>query len=174
MAEAAAAIPLVAGAVSIVAIFPTLLQVWPRPVSLLAYIAKLVHLSQTLLRWRGLIGGLEAGQRDKVAEYAVQIADTLARAAAALARLETDPASVNAARDAIRELGRIAGYIEDIVKALEQHLDGRKLAGVKRRLDQLASKEPLLSAAAGAYARRIERLTEAEGYFRALADGLRA
>jgi hypothetical protein len=30
-----------------------------------------------------------------------------------------------------------------------------------------------LSAAAGAYARRIERLTEAEGYFRALADGLR-
>jgi hypothetical protein len=142
-------------------------------VSLLAYIAKLVHLSQTLLRWRGLIGGLDAGQRDKVAEYAVQIADTLARAAAALARLETDPASVNAARDAIRELGRIAGYIEDIVKALEQHLDGRKLAGVKRRLDQLASKEPLLSAAAGAYARRIERLTEAEGYFRALADGLR-
>jgi hypothetical protein len=38
---------------------------------------------------------------------------------------------------------------------LEQHLDGRKLAGVKRRLDQLASREPLLSAAAGAYARRI-------------------
>jgi hypothetical protein len=33
---------------------------------------------------------------------------------------------VRAARDAIRELGRIAGYVEDIVKALEQHLDGRK------------------------------------------------
>jgi hypothetical protein len=30
-----------------------------------------------------------------------------------------------------------------------------------------------LSGAAGAYARRIERLIEAEGYFRALADGLR-
>ena len=141
--------------------------------SLLAYIAKLVRLSQTLLRWRGLIGHLDAAQRNKVAEYADAIADTLARAAAALARLEKDPASVRAARDAIRELGRIAGYIEDIVKALEQHLDGRKLNGVKRRLDQLASEEPLLSAAAGAYARRIERLTEAEGYFRALADGLR-
>jgi hypothetical protein len=139
-------------------------------VSLLAYIAKLVHLSQTLHRWRGLIRELDAGQRDKVAHYAEHVADTLARAAAALARLEKDPAS---ARDAIRELGRIAGYIEDIVKTLEQHLDGRKLAGVKRRLDQLASQEPLLSAAAGAYARRIERLTEAEGYFRALADGLR-
>ena len=86
--------------------------------------------------------------------------------------LEKDPANARAGREAVRELGRIAGYIEDIVNALEQHLDGRKLAGVKRRLDQLASREPLLSAA-GAYARRIERLVEAEGYFRALADGLR-
>ena len=62
----------------------------------------------------------------------------------------------------------------DMVRYVQAHyrLDGRKLAGVKRRLDQLASREPLLSAA-GAYARRIERLVEAEGYFRALADGLR-
>jgi hypothetical protein len=141
--------------------------------SLLAYIARLVHLSQTLHHWRGLIRELDCQQRDKVAHYAEHIADTLARAAEALARLEKDPSSVRAARDAVRELGRIAGYIEDIVRALEQHLDGRKLNGVKRRLDQLASREPLLSAAAGAYARRIERLVEAEGYFRALADGLR-
>jgi hypothetical protein len=142
-------------------------------VSLLVYTAKLVGLSHTLHRWRGLLRALDAGQRDKVARYAEDIADTLARAAAALARLEKDPTSARAARDAIRELGRIAGYVEDIVKALEEHLDGRKLAGVKRRLDRLAGGEPLLSAAAGAYARRIERLTEAEGYFRALADGLR-
>ena len=54
------------------------------------------------------------------------------------------------------------------------HLDGRKLAGVKRRLDQLAGKEPVRAAVAGADAQRIERLLEAEGYFRALADGLRA
>jgi hypothetical protein len=141
--------------------------------SLLDYVAKLVRLSRTLHHWRGLIRELDAGQRAKVAHYAEQVADTLARAAAALARLEKDPRSVRAARDAIRELGRIAGYIEDIVKALEQHLDGRKLAGVKRRLEQLGSREPPLSAAAGAYARRIERLVEAEGYFRALADGLR-
>jgi hypothetical protein len=141
-------------------------------VSLLAYTAKLVGLSQTLHRWRGVIRELDAARREKVARYAERIADTLARAAAALARLEKDPGSARAARDAIRELGRIAGYIEDIVNALEQHLDGRKLNGVKRRLDQLASREPLLSAA-GAYARRIERLVEAEGYFRALADGLR-
>jgi hypothetical protein len=141
--------------------------------SLLAYIAKLVGLSQALLRWRGLIRDLDAGRREKVARYADDIADTLARAAAALSALENDPRSVRAARDAIRELGRIGGYIEDIVKSLEDHLDGRKLAGVKRRLDQLAGREPLLSGAAGAYARRIERLAEAEGYFRALADGLR-
>jgi hypothetical protein len=141
--------------------------------SLLDYVAKLVHLSQTLHRWRGLIRELDAGRRAKVAHYAEHIADTLARAAAALARLEKNPRSVRAGRDAVRELGRIAGYIDDIVKALEQHLDGRKLAGVKRRLEQLASREPPLSAAVGAYARRIERLVEAEGYFRALADGLR-
>jgi hypothetical protein len=141
--------------------------------SLLAYIAKLVGLSQTLHRWHGLIRELDAGRRAKVAHYAECIADTLARAAAALARLEKDPASAHAARDAVRELGRIAGYIEDIVRTLEDHLDGRKLVGVKRRLDQLAGREPPLSAAAGAYARRIERLIEAEGYFRALADGLR-
>jgi hypothetical protein len=52
-------------------------------------------------------------------------------------------------------------------------LDGRKLAGVKRRLEQLAGKEPMLSAVRGADAQRIARLLEAEGYFRALADGLR-
>ena len=78
------------------------------------------------------------------------------------------------AREAIRELGRIAGYVEDIVSALEHHLDGRKLAGVKRRLDQLAGKEPMRAAVRSADAQRIERLLEAEGYFRALADGLRA
>jgi hypothetical protein len=140
---------------------------------LLDQTAKLVGLSQTLHRWRGLIRALDSGRRDKVARYAERIADTLARAAAALARLERAPASARAARAAIREFGRIAGYVEDIVKTLEDHLDGRKLAGVKRRLDQLGTGEPLPGAAAGAYARRIERLVEAEGYFRALADGLR-
>jgi hypothetical protein len=54
------------------------------------------------------------------------------------------------------------------------HLDGRKLAGVKRRLDQLGGKAPLRGPVAGIDAGRIERLLEAEGYFRALADRLRA
>ena len=52
-------------------------------------------------------------------------------------------------------------------------LDGRKLAGVKRRLDQLAGKEPMRTAVRSADAQRIDRLLEAEGYFRALADRLR-
>ena len=59
------------------------------------------------------------------------------------------------------------------VRALYR-LDGRKLAGVKRRLDQLAGKGPMLAAVRSADAQRIERLLEAEGYFRALADRLRA
>jgi hypothetical protein len=88
--------------------------------------------------------------------------------------MEKYPADARAAREAIRELARIGGYVEDIVRALERHLDGRKLAGVKRRLDQLAGKEPILTSVRSADAQRIERLLEAEGYFRALADGLRA
>ena len=52
-------------------------------------------------------------------------------------------------------------------------LDGRKLAGVKRRLELLTEKEPMRAAVRRADAQRVERLLEAEGYFRALADGLR-
>lgn len=38
---------------------------------------------------------------------------------------------------ATRELGRISGYVETIMAALEDQLDGRKQAGVKRRLEHL-------------------------------------
>jgi hypothetical protein len=141
---------------------------------LLDYTIKLLGLSETMHRWRGALRELDAARREKVARYAERIAETLSRAAAALAKLEKEPASARASREAIRELARIAGYVEDIVKALEHHLDGRKLAGVKRRLDQLTAEEPLRTAVAGVDAQRIERLLEAEGYFRALADGLRA
>jgi hypothetical protein len=137
------------------------------------YAAKLLALLETIQRWHSVLAGLEAGRREKVAQYAEQIAATLARAAAALACLEKEPGNARAVREAVRELGRIAGYVEDIVKALEHQLDGRKLAGVKRRLDRLAAREPhaaVLSTDPG----RIERLLEAEGYLRALADGLRA
>jgi hypothetical protein len=141
---------------------------------LLDYTLKLLGLSETIHRWHGALGSLEADRKEKVARYAEEIAATLARAAAAFALLEQDPAAAKAEREAIRELARIAGYVEDIVRLLERHLDGRKLAGVKRRLDQLAGKVPIRSAVRRADAHRVERLLEAEGYFRALADGLRA
>jgi len=139
---------------------------------LLDYTIKLLGLSEVILRWRESIAKLGTERREKVARYAEEIAATLARAAAAFAILEKG-ANATAHREAVRELGRIAGYVEDIVAALEDHLDGRKLAGVKRRLDQIAGKEPVLQSVRGADAQRIERLLEAEGYFRALADGLR-
>ena len=141
---------------------------------LLDYTIKLLGLSEAIHRWRGALAKLDADRRESVAIYAEKVADTLGRAAAALAVLEKEPGATRAAREAIRELGRIAGYIEDIVRALEHHLDGRKLAGVKRRLEQL--EEPSRDALGGAQALRlqIDRLTAAEGYFRALADGLNA
>jgi hypothetical protein len=140
---------------------------------LLDYTIKLLGLSETIHRWQGAVAKLDSERRESVAIYAERIAETLGRAAAILAVLEKEPGATRAAREAIRELGRIAGYVEDIVRALEHHLDGRKLAGVKRRLDRLAGGGPLRTLVQGADAQRIEHLLEAEGYFRALADGLR-
>jgi hypothetical protein len=141
---------------------------------LVDYIVKLLGLSEAIHRWHDALAKLDTSRRADVARYADRIADTLGRAAAAFAALECRPGALSPARAAVRELGRIAGYVEDIVTALEHDLDGRKLAGVKRRLERLAGKEPLLADVRGADARRIEQLLEAEGYFRALADGLRA
>ena len=139
----------------------------------LDYTIKLLGLSETVHRWRGALAGLEADRRKRVASYAEEIAATLARAAAAFARLEQRPVDARARRIAIRELGRISGYLEDIVRVLERHLDGRKLTGVKRRLEALAAKGPIVASVQSADAQRITRLLEAEGYFRALADALR-
>jgi hypothetical protein len=141
---------------------------------LIDYTIKLLGLSEVIHRWRDALAKLDAGRREDVARYADRIADTLGRAAGAFSALERDPAALRPARAAVRELGRIAGYVEDIVTALEHDLDGRKLAGVKRRLERLAGKEPLPADVRSPDAQRIERLLEAEGYFRALADGLRA
>jgi hypothetical protein len=141
---------------------------------LATYCLRLLGLSQAIHAWTGSLARLGAARREKIARYADAVAATFARSAAAFATLERDPSDTRARREAIRELGRIAGYIEDIVAALQDHLDGRKLAGVKRRLDRLAESEPLRAAATRRDAARIDNLLEAEGYFRSLADGLRA
>lgn len=139
-----------------------------------SYLLKLLGLSQAIHSWQAALATLEAVRREKIALYADAVAATFARAAAAFATLERDATDARAVREAIRELGRIAGYMEDIVAALDDHLDGRKLAGVKRRLDGLAAPHPLRATALTRDATRIDQLVEAEGYFRALADGLRA
>lgn len=133
---------------------------------------KLLALAETLSRWSGTLAALDRRRRLKVARYARRIADTLARAAEAFLELERAPDDRAAARRAVRELGRIRGYVETIVAVLKHHLDGRKLAGLKRRLDEFDFGDPpALPCACGA--RRVaERLTAAEGYFRALADSL--
>jgi hypothetical protein len=109
----------------------------------------------------------------RVAGYAEKIAATLERAGDALRHLEAAPSDRRACAQAVRELGRISGYIETMVGALEHHLDGRKLAGVKRRLELLRPGELHKSVVAGHKPIHLDRLASAEGYFRALADGLR-
>lgn len=73
----------------------------------------------------------------------------------------------------VRECGRIHGYLETIVGVLKHHLDGRKLAGVKRAA-RTAWPSPVPKWVAGEGSQVcVDRLVAAEGYFRALADSLR-
>ena len=138
------------------------------------FILRLLGLTDTLQTWHKSLLALGAERREKVALFAEEIAATLARAAAALTQLERDPGSVRAAREAIRELSRVSGYLDGLVATLDRHLDGRKLKGVRLRLERLDVPDPVRLAVESPKSFRIAALLEAEGYLRALADGLRA
>jgi hypothetical protein len=137
------------------------------------YARCLLSIAETVHCWLTMLAGLDEVRRTRVAGYAEKIAATLERAGDALRHLEAAPSDRRACAQAVRELGRISGYIETMVGALEHHLDGRKLAGVKRRLELLRPGELHKSVVAGHKPIHLDRLASAEGYFRALADGLR-
>jgi hypothetical protein len=141
---------------------------------LVDYTLKVLGLSQAMRKWHSLMSALDQSQRDKVARFAEQIAATLARAAEAFGRLEKHPGETLAARAAVRELGRLSGYVENIVVTLQGRIDGRRLRGIRRRLEALTEDGLIADSVRRADATRINRLIEAEGYFRALADALRA
>lgn len=141
---------------------------------LVDYTLKLLGITEILRRWQGVIAEVDDRRRDRIARYAEEIAATLARAADAFEKLERDPADRVAARTIRREFGRLGGYIENIIASLDGHIDGRRLQGVKRRLESLAADGLLASTLSSGDPKRLERLATAEGYFRALADGLRA
>ena len=141
--------------------------------AIIDYTAKVLGLSKTIKDWQSAIAELAASRRKRIAHYCERIADTLARAADAYTKLERNADSVSAQRQALREFGRLTGYIENITETLADDLDGRKLAGIKKRLEFLVEERRMVPSLRQADARRIARLLEAEGYFRALADGLR-
>jgi hypothetical protein len=120
------------------------------------YAQRLLCVAETVHGW---LGALDHKRRLRVAAYADEIAGTLARAA--LQRLDAAP------RDSATGIDAVRGDV------LEHHLDGRKLAGVKRRLEQLRPGELRRCVVSGRKPIHIERLASAEGYFRALADGLK-
>lgn len=138
------------------------------------FLQRLLGITRTIQAWHAALMALDQARREKLAGYADEIASTFGRAAQAFAVLDTHPSQLSARRDAVRELGRISGYLDDLVSVLDAALDGRKLSGLKRRLSRLG--QPLASAADVALRdrARLETLLDAEGYFRALADGLRA
>ncbi len=140
--------------------------------------AKLLELAEVVHRWMAALSDLEPERRRRVARYAEAIADTLARAAEALEayqKAQTGLERRKARSRALAEIGRLNGYVATIVDVLRHRLDGRRLAGVKRRLESLDARRlgylrPLTPTESHL---RIDRLHAAEGYFRALADGLR-
>lgn len=138
------------------------------------FTSKLLGIGESMRRWQGVIAEVDEKRREKVARYAEEIAGTLLRAGEAYERLEKDPNDKAAARIAIREFARLAGYVENIMETLQGRIDGRRLTGLKRRLEALASEGLIADSLKRADAARLERLAATEGYFRALADGLRA
>ena len=138
-----------------------------------SYTNRLIGVAATIYQWLGHLSELDQEHKGRVSAYAEAIADTLMRSSEALGQLDGTARDRGRRRDARRELGRIRGYVETMVDVLEHQLDGRKLAGVKRRLERIAVR-PLGSGSSTAIdADFVDRLSEAEGYFRALADGLR-
>ena len=107
------------------------------PLPIADYARCLLSIAETVHCWLSSLSVLDEKRRARVAAYAEKIAATLERAGEALRRLEAAPDDRGARERAVRELGRISGYIETMVDALEHHLDGRKLTGVKRRLELL-------------------------------------
>ncbi len=141
---------------------------------ILEYPKRLLSIAETVNRWAGALATLDRSRRAKVARYALSIAETLGRAARFSARLTAAPDDRVAERGVIREFGRITGYLETLVGVLQHHLDGRKLAGVKRRLVELGpGRSPEECTPETPAKIRVDRLLAAEGYFRALADSLR-
>jgi len=135
---------------------------------------KVLGISEAIRRWQGLVGEMDNGRRDRIARYADEIAASIARTAVAVARLDEAPDDKASLRSLARELGRLNGYLETVVSCLEGRMDGRRLHGVKRRLEGLSALAAGRQIEASAAPCRVERLLSAEGYFRALADGLRA
>lgn len=133
----------------------------------------LLRLTQVLTGWRSAIAAADDRRRERIAGYAGEIAATLARLATAFATLEQQPADETAIRSAVRDLARLKGYVEDIAEALDGRIDGRRIAGMRRRLEPLVAEGHVVASLRRADARRIERIAATEGWFRALADGLR-
>lgn len=138
------------------------------------YIKKIASLAHTIRNWLDALADMDPARKERLARYAEKIAETLHRASDALNRSAADPDNVNARRHAIRELGRIKGYVESLVRIPEGHIDGRKLSGIRRRLETIDSIEPSQGRASHHIANQLDQLADAEGYVRALADGLRA
>lgn len=146
--------------------------------SVLEAALKLLGLSEALLKWHGPLRELSTARRERVATYAGEIAASIARAASAAEQLGDASLDKKSRRklaaEIVREVGRLKGYVEDVADTLKNHLDGRKLSGVKRRLQSLEIAPADLEKDGGETRALVDRFIEAEGYMRALIDRLKS
>ncbi len=137
------------------------------------YAQHLLSLAETVHRWLGALGALDAKRRRRVAKYAEKIAATLARAGEALHRLEGAPRDGKARDEAIRELGASRAISRPSSAPSTATLTGASLPALKGGWSSSGRASCTNAWYRGRKPRHIERLASAEGYFRALADGLR-
>ncbi|MEO1206854.1 MAG: hypothetical protein AAFV45_11035 [Pseudomonadota bacterium] len=135
---------------------------------------QLIALAKTIAGWATELDKLNEEKRAKVADYVDKVADTLSRASGALDELVDDPGNKKQKRIAEQEFGRIKGYVDTIADVLQGHLDGRKLAGVKRRINGIDTDVRIAPRGSNTLPGIVAKIHEAEGYFRAISDALRA
>jgi len=138
------------------------------------FTVKLAALTRTIADWRSSILATDRERRERIARYAEAIAATLARMGRALERLERKPTDRAAHRALLREIGRLRGHVENIGETLRGRIDGRRLAGLTRRLQRVAGDVGETRTGGPGSNGRLERLAATEGWFRALADSARA
>jgi hypothetical protein len=137
------------------------------------YAQRLLRLAEIVHGWLGALSALDQKRRLRMAAYADEIAATLARAGNALHRLGASSSDRATEIEAIRELGASAAISRPSSTCSSITLTDASSRALKGGPISFARGELRRCVVSGRKPIHIDRLASAEGYFRALADGLK-